>query len=226
MAFSVETTTGLANNGSGGGITHPVTVTSANLLLVGLTVGSADHASVGTIDVPTYNGVAMTLIASSAVSDGNWAGAAWFRTINPTAGTLNVVVGSGHTQMAIHVISFIDADVAGTPLGTPSTATNTTANPSVTVADSASGNIVVSAHSNDNGGGATTQTSGTLIFEVEDLGADVDLNAQYQTASGGNTACTWTNAGSGSGWAASGVAVKGVSSGTSILRQMMNYHGG
>ena len=211
MAFGVEAVGG--NSGISSDRTLSFTVTSANLLLVGVGVGVGSGVLTDVTGV-TYNGVAMTAIASSDSTDSNWAACRWYRLFSPSVGTANIVVSCvGANQSSCNAVSFIDADIAGTPLGTPSVANNTTTNPSLTVVDSASGNIVVSLCVNDNEGGASAPTSGTVILDAEDVETDTDHTSQYQTASGGNTVCTFSNAGSGSGWAISGVAVKGVSAG-------------
>lgn len=223
MAFAVEATGG--NSGQSSDRTLSFTVTAANLLLVGVGVGEAGGVLTDITGV-TFNSVAMTAIPSSDATDSNWAACRWYRLYNPSVGTFNIVVSSSAVnQSSVHAVSFTDADIAGTPLGTPSTATNTTANPSLTVVDSANGNIVVSLSSNDNAAGATT-AAGTTIHDAEDVGTDTDHCSQYQTASGGNTVCSWTNAGSGDGWAASGVAVKGVGGGGGTYNAVpvLEYH--
>ena len=154
----------------------------------------------------TYNGVSLT--QKGEADDGAWAHAEIWELNSPATGANNVVVtpdSSGTPiQIAAYAISFIDAN---TTSGTASTNTGTSTNPSVTVADSASGDIVISVSANDNESGATTE-GGTLIGEDEGIDGDLDANAQRQTASGTNTACNWTNSGSGSGWAAVGVSIR------------------
>jgi hypothetical protein len=211
MAFGVEATGG--NSGESSNRTLAFTVTAANLLLVGVGVGISGGDIASGVTGVTFNGVAMTAIPSSDATDSNWAACRWYRLFSPAAGTFNIVASTvAANQSSVHAISFTDADIAGTPLGTPSTTTNTTANPTLTVVDSASSDIVVSLNVNDNATGATA-AAGTTIHDAEDVGTDTDHCSQYQTASGGNTVASWTNSGSGDGWAASGVAVKGVGGG-------------
>jgi hypothetical protein len=205
MAFGVEAVGGSSN--TSGNLTVSFTITAANLLLVGVGVGSTGGGAdpMGIISGVTYNGVAMTLVSGSTSDDNTYEGTAWWRLDTPDTGTHNVVVArTTGGDLGCGIVSFTDASLT---LRTPSIANNTTTNPSVTVADTASGDIVVSSCANDNDTAAITQ-SGSLIAEQEGVGGDSDFNFQYQTASGANTVCSWTDAGSGSGWAASGFAVR------------------
>lgn len=206
MAFGIESSSGAANDALGGNISTAFTVTSANLLMVGVTLGEAGHDA--TAIPPAWNGVAMTLVTGSNVSDGNFCAVAWFKMANPAAGTFNVTLaGSGVSQGAVHIISFIDADSAVS--NTPSTNTATSATPNVTVADSANGEIVLAVTCTDGSGGAgstaVTTSGGVEIFEAEDLANDTDHSSQRVTATTSGTAMTWSAVSD--PWAASGVAV-------------------
>jgi hypothetical protein len=121
--------------------------------------------------------------------------------VSPPAGTADVTCAS-YNQFALHIISF----TGYVSLGTPSTNTGTTANPSVTVADSSTAGIVVAAISNDSATGNTVQAN-SLIFEAEDVDADTDHSSQYKVPTGSNTVMSWTQSDSGSGWAATGLMV-------------------
>lgn len=217
MAFGVESTNGGSKDGFSPGTTLTIshTVTAANLLLVGVGVGFDD---VGTDPLTvltgvTYNGVAMTAVSGSDSDDNSFEGCRWYSLASPATGTHDVVitVNNNDAQIGVGIIGFTDAN---TTLKTPSVATNTTANPSVTVVDTASGDIVVSALATDGSSGATT--AGGTVFtngDIEDINSDSDFNFQYQTASGANTNCTWTNSTTGSGWATSGLAVRAAGGG-------------
>lgn len=218
MAFSVEATASASGTPtSGGNVTITgFTVTSANRIMVGIGVGtgSADPAAViqsGDVDRGAQT---FTRVSSSRATDGVFEGVEWWELTSPTAGSANIVVTNaigGNIQLFVCAISFIDS----TGISAASINTGTSANPTVTVAASASGNIVVSVSANDNSTGGTTQ-SGTLIGEAEDVSSDSDFNAQYQTAIGANTVCVWVNIGTGDGWAASGLAVTGAASGLTV----------
>lgn len=210
MAVAVEATGGNSVINNNGVTLASFTVTAANLMLVAISVGDDFPIGADATTVTWNTSQTLTQIGSSSADDGNWASVTWYRLYNPTAATASVaVVVNGFTpdQLAVHVVTFTGADIAGTPLGTPSTASGTSANPSVTVVDSANGDIVAAVSCNDNESGATTPAN-TEIFEVENLGSDTDHNSQYKTATGASTVMSWTQSGSGSGWAASGLAVK------------------
>ena len=200
MALGVETTTsttGLAVSS----LTFAHTITLANKLMV--TVGIGDSTGI-TVSGVTYNSQSLTFVG--AVTDGNpWCRVEIWEKHNPSVTTANVVVtfSGSPTQGAAGATGIIDA---ATALGTASTNTTTSTNPTVTVVDSASGDIVVSVATLD-GQAATTTEAGTLLWEIEDLGSDIDVNAQHQTASGASTVCSWTNS-TNANWAAIGVAVK------------------
>lgn len=191
-------------------LTRAFTVSSANLLLVAVSVG--DGTAIDTLNTGvTWNTTGtMSAVTSSTASDGVWSQVKWWRLDSPAAATANVVAtlnGGGGTpdQAAIHIIGVTNYD-SGTGLRAASTTNNTTANPSLTVAASQSGDLVVAVVSNDNESGNTVQAN-SLIFEAENVGSDTDHSSQYTTASGANTVMAWTQSGSGNGWAASGIPV-------------------
>lgn len=203
MALAVEGTTGASHAvGAGTTITIPLTITSSNLLLVGVGIGFGATPLDGIIAV-TWNGTTVPVVSGSGIGDGNFEGAQWYSLINPAAGSFNVVITVDNgAQVGVGVISFTGANLT---LKTPSTRTANSTNPFVTVADSESGNIVVSVVATDSGGSLTTP-AGTEVFDVENLNTDSSFNIQYQVASGPNTLCSWTNAGADL-FAASGLAV-------------------
>ncbi len=112
--------------------------------------------------------------------------------------------GSVGVQSAAGAISFIDAAATD---GALATNTGSTANPSVTVPDSVSGDIVASLLSTDESTTATTE-NGTLIWEDENVNSDTSYNCQRQVASGASTVCSWSTTSTGQKWAAVGVAIK------------------
>lgn len=208
MAFGVDTTshgTAIVDN-AGTTLTWAHTCgASANKLVVLATGASGDSAARNITGV-TYNSVALTFVG--AQDDANFTNAEIWRLNSPTTGSSqNIVVTYGGTLVdcAGGAISFNESASAE---GSPTGATNTTNNPSVTVADTASGDIVVSVLVSDIGPVGTTTEGGTLIWEDEDVASDTDSNAQRQVASGANTVCSWTSASGGNRWSAVGVAIK------------------
>lgn len=215
MALSVETTTSTSGVGVTS-LTFSHTITSANKLVVTTGIGSTTE-SVSTV---TFNGDALTSVGS--VTDGNWVRSEIWQRHAPDVVTGNVVVTytNACTQAAAGATGFIDS---ATALGSASTNTTTGTNPTVTVADTASGDIVVSLVTSDGSETATTE-GGTLLWEVEDIQSDIDVNAQHQTASGANTVCSWTNSTS-APYAAIGVAVKATGGGGGQTVTWVGYIG-
>lgn len=224
MAFGVEATSGAsANTATNTASIVGFTVTAAGLMLVAVTMGvngPGDEAAVIASVGGTFNGGTLTQVGSSSITDGNFCATIWLRLNNPTAGTADIVItwtgGGAGVQVGLHAITFTDASLT---LGAPSTNSASSTNPTVTVAASASGDIVVAAMVTDASGSTTTEAN-TLIFEVEDLAGDSDHNSQRKTATGANTAMSWTNA-SADFYAASGLAVSaaGAGGGTPLMAQ-------
>lgn len=156
----------------------------------------------------TYNGVSMTRQVTAF--DGSFCGVQGFYLDTPATGSaLNIIVKNsgdvGSYQMTAVGISFNEATS-----GAPQTGTNTatSANGSVTVVGSVSGDIVIGAIMSDLGPTGTTTEGQTLIFEDEDINADTDYNAERTDAVGASTVLSWTH--SSTNWAAVGMAINGV----------------
>lgn len=213
MAFGITGTPGGGSTASPAAFNVAYTVVSGtNKLFVGITHGGNSAAAASA--VITWNTTeSLTLVTSSGV-DAGFSSVAWFSLDNPTAASANVTTTiTNGEQTGVHIISFGEVD----SVGTPSTNTGTGTNPSVTVVDSASDNIVISALCTDNENQTTTEAN-TLIFEVENLSNDTDHNSQYKTATGASTVMSWTNASTqGTDWAASGLAVKGAAGAAAAL---------
>jgi len=89
--------------------------------------------------------------------------------------------------LAAGAISIIGAHATSR---TSSSASGTSATPSVTVADSVYGDIVVSVMATERA--TAIIEHGTLIWEAEGVGADIGFSAQYHIAPDVNTVCEWT----------------------------------
>lgn len=208
MAFGPDTTShATALGGGGNSITWAHTCgVGANKLVITIGTGASGltDRTVGTV---AYNGVACSLLGFG--DNGTFERHEIWRLNNPATGSaFNIVVtlaGAGANQIAAGAISFVDAASAE---GTASSNSAISANPTVTVVDSTSGDIVVSGCSTD-GSATTTTEAGTLVWEDEDVGGDSDFNCQRQDAVGTNTICSWTNV-TVDGWAAVGVAIKSI----------------
>lgn len=206
MAFGVDTTSHATPVLALTSITWAHTCgASANKLLIFIGTG-ASVIGVRTVSTVTYNGVACSFVGFG--DDASFERCEIWQMVNPPTGSaFNIVAtcGGAPNQLVAGAISYIDAAAS---LGAPSSNTASTANPSVTVVDSASGDHVVSMVASDEGPLSTMTENGTLIWEDEDVGADSDFNAQRQVATGASTVCGWTAASTGQKWATVGVAVK------------------
>ncbi len=213
MAFGVEYA-GAANSvvSNSSLSSQSFTITNANKLLVVIGHGHSVSAPPSSL---TWNGGSSfhaNVVDAANVYDGSWNEASIYYLDNPTPGT-GVVTASGTSAIitAIAVVTLTDAS-SGAPAG--GEATGTSSSPSVTVAGSSSGDIVISGLMSDLGPSGTTTANGTGVADLEDINSDNDFNVQYQNASGSNTSCSWTQSAS-DAYAAVAVAVSPASSGSS-----------
>lgn len=202
--FGVSSTTGSTGQLAVSSITLSFTVTTETLLVVTCGMGDATLATRQVTNVTWNTTESFTQVTES--DDANFEHSEIWALAPVATGTHNVVVSfaAAVAQSACGVTGFNDAS---TTLGTPNTNTALAANPSVTVVDSASGDLVVSVVASDLGSIGTTNQNGTLLWETEDVGPnDSDFNTQVQTATGASTVAAWTAASD--LWATAGVAVK------------------
>lgn len=189
---------------------HTCAASSNKLVLVcgnGLSVAAAQRD----VSSCTYNGDACTQIVQS--SHTSWASSAIYKRDSPDTGSAFTAVfnfSEVQSQIAASAISFIDAEATD---GAGFEANGTTANPSVTVTDSANGDIVLGVLFSDTGPDATTNADGTEIFEHENINSDSDYSFQRFTATGANQVVSWTCSDTANAWAIAAVAIKGVAGG-------------
>lgn len=158
----------------------------------------------------TWNGTALTKDADSEADDNNFEGVCWFDLDDPAAGTFNLVVNvNAASQVGVIFVTFTET---GLTVGAASVATGTSADPSVTCADSQNGDIVFAIMAND-GSASLNGQSGTDIGSAY-VGNDSRFAGQYTTASGANTVMSWTMGDPDASWALSAVAIRGVGGGT------------
>jgi hypothetical protein len=179
--------------------------------MIGNGLNGADR-SVATV---TYNGDSCSLIKAQEPPT-NWSHVEIWGRNNPDIVTGNVVTtfNVSQSQLTASGISFIDADATN---GAGFGAAASTANPSVTVTDSANGDIVVGVLFSDTGPVATTTEDGTLIGEDENINADSDSNRQRFTATGANQVVSWTCSDTTNEWAIAAVAIKSGVVGSTIF---------
>jgi hypothetical protein len=200
MALSVENVAGNDQQDQNN-LDFNFTVLNANKIIV--FVGITEYTTPAFITFGTDN---FSLL--SAVSDSyNLTLSAW-QLNYPKFQTANLHVDfSGHPTCAFAAaISFIDASPASNTLYNDE---GVGPNPSFTVANSEAGNIVISCLVSKLGTGGPLTNNGTIIFGSEDINSIMDGNAQYQTAAGSNTVCSWNAAAPASeGWLAAGLRVQ------------------
>jgi hypothetical protein len=228
MAFGIDTTahrTGVISSASPQTWTHTCGA-SANKILALNGYGSGNILARESTSC-SYNSVSMGAAVTEG-DDGGWCHSEIYALNNPGTGSafsFSVPTAQTPNIFAAYSVSFIDAhaDLRG-----QGSLNGTTANPAITGITTVAGDIVVGILSTDNATGDTAVSgSGVLIFEDENLNSDVDMSCQYVVASGASTDISWTNSGTGSGWAISYVVVKAASAGAAVKtahlhRQMRN----
>lgn len=214
MAFGIDATsdaTVLPTGGTSISWSHTCAANANKLVLVcgnGLSVANRSVTSA------TYNGDACTEIKQQDGS--SWAHVAVFKRDSPDTGssfTATFNFAADQSQIAASGISFIDA---ATTDGAGFGAAASTANPSVTVTDSANTDIVLGVLFSDTGPDATTNADGTEIFEHEDINSDSDYSFQRYTATGANQVVSWTCSDTANPWAIAAVAIKGAAGGAVV----------
>ena len=191
------------------------TVTSANKLFV--LIGTGMNGSARTVSSVTFGSDTLSFVGSQDTTADFERVEIWEKT-DPTVQTANVVVTcNGTCQIGASAIGLIGAGTDGTIYG----GEGTTADPSVTVVDSANGDLVLGVYMSDLGPDGTTTENGTLIGEVENISGDSDFSSQRYDATGSNTVVSWTAAfTSPSKWAIAAFAVKPASAPTKHLLLM------
>ena len=220
MALAVDATShATAETADDNSITWAHTVgVGANKLVALVGNGLGDTVANRQVSTMTYNGVAMTEAVDSNAA--TWASSSIWYLDSPTADGAphNIVVtwAATQSQKAGVGISFTDAATGVAAVGEN---TASTANPSLTIVDSQSGDICVSVLFSDTGPDATTTEGGTLLFEDEDIESDSDFSAQRQTATGASTVCSWTCSDTANPWAVCGMAVRAAAGGADAIPQ-------
>ena len=158
----------------------------------------------------TYNSVALTKAGES--DDANFLNAEIWYLVAPTTGSNNIVVTWGGTNGARAVggigLSGVHQTVTiGTPAQTSGSGAAATATPA-----SAVGDLVVATISSDSEGGITE--SGTLRWEIQNVGADCSFGAQTYAGASPTVAVAWTQGIT--GWAVVAVSFKPAAAGETI----------
>ena len=203
------------NTSSGSGTTgltvsHTINGFADRLLLAFVYVEG--NTGVPAISGVTYNGSAMTLVTSSAIT-GTYIRIAIYYMLQaslPSAGAYNIIVtasGGGGVYTCIGGgLCFSNVDQSA-PFGTAGTASGTSTGPTKSIG-SAVDDIVCSIVGVDNSNtSATCDASQTSVFSVTRSAFD-RAAASYESAAGASTTSSYT-LGTSQPWLISGVAVKG-----------------
>lgn len=169
-------------------------------------------------DAVTYNSVALTLIDQRVDGTGVFERISLWRLVGPATGSALTI--------SVHFLNTVDelwpmavsVNGAATAITNIYTNTGAGANPTVTVVDSANGDVVFAALASDAGSDGPTTEGQTLLAEQEDFATgDSDFNAEKTIAVGANTVMSWTSpAVSSGGWRAIGFAVKPAGAGGAL----------
>lgn len=213
MALAVDAVTDAAGSGAGPFTWAHTCAGSDRVLLVGISY----YDSGDTVSAVTYNSVALTVVSSSTVSNGQYT-STMYCLIAPATGsnTVSVTFTGSVFDFKGGSISFTGADQT-TPLGTANTATGSSTNPSVDIT-SATGEIVldnlVIVHS------GTLSVDGSQTQRWNGTGASGFIKGAASTEDGSTTTTmSWSNSTS-QAWAISGVSVKPVASAAAGVRQL------
>ena len=213
MALAIDAVTDAAGSGAGPFTWAHTCAGSDRVLLVGISY----YDSGDTVSAVTYNSVALTVVSSSTVSNGQYT-STMYRLIAPATGsnTVSVTFTGSVFDFGAGAVSFTGADQT-TPLGTAVTATGTDTTPTVTVT-SASGEIVVDALTIVHSG--TLTVDGSQSQRWNSAGASGHIKYAGSTEAGAaTTTMSWSNSTS-QAWAISGVSVKPVASAAAGVRQL------
>lgn len=197
-------------------ITGSVTLTAGSDLL---TVSAHNDGS-GTVSSVTYNGVALTKKTSAASNFfGNIKNSeAWTLANPPTGAAYNLVVTwtVARQDMGFTAQSFSGYGSLGAAYTNTSPVNSTSADPTVTVSDWASGDFAFGAVLI--GGGAPTAGDISLASYASIANNDNYVNSEYQTANGN---LNWTHAAD--AWAAIGFAIKPAAA-NSVMPVLMHHN--
>lgn len=199
-APTVETVTDSGSLNIPGGSTHSIsthTVTSATRLmaLVSLGSGREPNRTVSGISWDTA-GTPQAFSLVGKIDDGSFETAEIWQLNNPTAGNKNCTITIGDTigQLAWGLIGVLNPGATGTPAN----GQNTTANPSITVADTANDDLVFSVLASDAGGGTAPSANAVQLWAYDNT--DSSFVGQRQTATGADTVCAFTDDAVPAGW--------------------------
>lgn len=170
--------------------TQAFTCTAATALFITIaTISSSDS-----ISVVSYNGTDLTQLWSKQAGAGV-ALSLGYMMVNPSTGSNNVIVTfSASTAFEFVMVALLGTDTSSVAAThrTVYTASDVANGPSVTVADSQSGDLVIDGCVNYNVG--LTVGAGQTVTQQQDSfqGSSRSMGSSTESASGANTVMSWT----------------------------------
>ena len=212
MALAIDAVTNASGSGAGP-FTWSHTCAGSDRVLV---VGISYYDSGDTVSAITYNSVAMTVVGSSTVSNGQCT-VSLYRLIAPATGsnTVSVTFTGSVFDFKAGSISFTGADQT-TPLGAANTATGSSTTPSVNIT-SATGEIVLDTIAIVHSG--TLTVDGSQAQRWNGTGGGFIKGAASTEDGSTTTTMSWSNSSS-QDWALTGVSVKPVAAAPSGVHQL------
>jgi hypothetical protein len=204
---------------NGGGPAFTITAGTLLAVFAGWANSSVSVTSITDVTVAGSSIKASALF--TALTDTNFMACGAYYLKSPASGTptITVTFSPGQSLVSIVAASFTGVDTTST-FGTPGN-NFSTANKNATVSSSSSaGEWVLGFVASDAG---TIAEGGTLIKEVEGLGADVCFGAQYYTTT--SPTVTWTGTGGDNGWCCGQAVIKPSGGATAKLRRNSSLNG-
>lgn len=186
MALAIDATNiGSQDSGASFTINHTCAA-SCTLLRVAVTVPAG-------VTITASSSVDGSMTSHGSIENGSAAKVEIFRLISPTVGAHVITITPNSSVVAAaRSISFTGGDTT-TPLGTSYTSAINTSTPSVTVIDSASGDIVIDDWAYTAGGQSPTPGGGQTEDTFSTNGNfDIRLRGSHESATGASTVASWT----------------------------------
>ncbi len=213
MALTVGTSGSNSVSTGGNSLTLSTFTVTAGTDLLAVFIG-AGNGVIGTrtVSTVTWNGNSLTRLTNAASDDGNFLRTDIFYLLSPTAGTGDVIVTMGGSNLEIFLAAqnFSGANQS-TPFGTPAKASSTANNSPTVNLTYNSGEYAFGVVASD--ANATITETGTLVAEAQAIGSDVCAGVQYFSGGGSPQAVSWSASTPDNGWAVTAVAVVPAGSG-------------
>lgn len=188
--------------------------TGSNRVLVAAIVMAfaADNAIIGL----SYGGNAMTALAAQQNDTNGWSGVRVFYLVNPPTGSNSFVATTEDNEVANMVAMVLDGVDTAAPIGTPNSAGGEGTTASVTLAQTATGNLLIAGVSNGTDSATITGTGGSTVEEIDAGGWWVRGALVSKPTTGAGTLAIATS-NTDDGWAIQGVEFRALAEPTGGL---------